>query len=179
MNNVISIIALKRLRIMLDWQKAIVASLSFICVLQIASFITMLRLNANWYLGVIDMTLWQCVLWIVLMMTAVGLSSVKHKRMMISYTSIALCVIALITGILTWCLFSPQYSYMEAQTLLNMDQVYDDAAICEDYSTIGTTNEIGFFISKGYVFRVVTAGEKEIVELFFNPVTGDYYKISK
>lgn len=68
---------------------------------------------------------------------------------------------------------------MEAQTLLNMDQVYDDVAICEDYSTIGTTNKIGFFISKGYVFRVVTAEEKEVVELFFNPVSGDYYIISK
>lgn len=170
---------MKRLRIMHNWQKSIVASLLFICVLQIASFITMLCLNANWYLGVIDMTLWQCVLWIVISMTAVGLSSVKHKRMMISYTSIALCIIALITSILTWCLFSPQYSYMEAQALLNMDQVYDDVAICEDYSTIGTTNKIGFYISKGYVFRVLTAEEKEVVELFFNPVSGDYYIISK
>lgn len=68
---------------------------------------------------------------------------------------------------------------MEAQTLLNIDQVYDDVAICEDYSTIGTTNKIGFFISKAYVFRVVTAEEKEVVELFFNPVSGDYYIISK
>lgn len=170
---------MKRLRIMHNWQKSIVGYMLFICVLQIASFMIMLCLNANRYLGVIDMTLWQCVLWSVLLMTVVCLASVKHKRMMISYTSIALCIIALITSILTWCTFVPQYSYIEAQTILTMDPVYDDVAICEAYSTIGTTNEIGFFISKGYVFRVVTAEEKEIVELFFNPVTGDYYIISK
>lgn len=68
---------------------------------------------------------------------------------------------------------------MEAQNVLNMDPAYDDVALCEDYSSIGTTKDIGLFISKGYVFRGVTAEEKKIVELFFNPVTGDYYLISR
>lgn len=170
---------LKRLRIMHNWQKSIVGNILFISVLQIASYITMLRMNANRYLGVIDMTLWQCLLWIVLLMTAICLSSTRNKRRVISYASVAICIVALITSLLTWCIFLPQYSYTEAETVLNADPVYNDVVVCENYSSIDTVSNIGLFISKGYVFQGVTAGEKKSVELFFNPVTGDYYIISK
>ena len=139
----------------------------------------MLHMNANRYLGVIDMTLWQCFLWIVLLLTAICLSSTRHKRRAISYVSVAICIIAFIASLLTWCIFLPNYSCTEAEKILNADPIYKNVAVCDNYSSINTTSNIGVFINKGYVFQGVTADEQKTVELFFNPVTGDYYLISK
>ncbi len=155
----------------LNKQKLIVViNITFSCITSTAIFLCLFYINHTLYSNVISM-----VPFLLLFQLSILCCALASKTKRNFFQIIAALII--FTEVALFHLYSPPYSVSKAISTVQNSKSSLIIRQNKEYATMSTTVYLNPFVKAGYVFRCFDNDANKQYNIFFNPISGDFFNI--
>lgn len=141
-------------------------------IISIGGYLYLLYINCVVYAGIVSMTPFLILFQLSILCCLIASKIEKFKKQLLLIVFIIVCI-----EIMIFYTYSPKYSVSKAISTIH--QSNEDLIVTQNknYTIMTTTTYLSPLINKGYIFNCIDNYSDNQYNVFFNPVSGDFYNI--